>query len=287
MSWCNRTLISALLILQSTAGFAIYGGSTASGSYSYIVAIFNSSNTFLCGGSLISSQYVLTAASCVSAYQSSPGSLQLSIGDLTPYSTSSYSEVSNVYINSNYNSSSHRYNLALLKLTDEVDNTPVDLASLGSTTGKSVQVLGWGETTSSVMPTALLIATLETTANENCTSGVTYESSIMICADDPSANGTSNKIATCTGDTGGPLIYGGDLVGVGDFIEPDDSGYSCGDADYWSIFTKISGDGVTDWIDGYIDDSDSSVSVSSSGGSVQPWLAMWLLPLLWLFRRRG
>ena len=137
------------------------------------------------------------------------------------------------------------------------------------------------------MPSALQTATLETTVN-GCSSGVSYETAIMICADDPDSNGSSNKIATCTGDTGGPLIYSGDLVGVGDFIEPNDSGYSCGDADYQSIFSKLSADGVIDWIDGYIDDSDSSASVSNSGsGSFTPWLTVWLSMTLPWFRRRG
>ncbi|MEY4492149.1 MAG: hypothetical protein RL085_560, partial [Actinomycetota bacterium] len=116
--------------IQSEIGAAVYGGTTASiGDAPWQVAITDKSASnaydgFFCGGSLISNQWIITAAHCVVDEYDSPvaaSSLLIHLGSSRLSSTAKATRaISAVRVHSDYDSWSGVNDIALLKLTNPV-----------------------------------------------------------------------------------------------------------------------------------------------------------------------
>ncbi|KAM3598544.1 uncharacterized protein V6R79_019281 [Siganus canaliculatus] len=170
--------------------------------------VFVQHNETYCGGTLITNQWVLTAAQCVE----STFDLLVALGTntLNPVSiTGDIVSVSDVVLHPNYNPESLEHDLALLKLTSPVEFTPfiqpVCLAAEDSVfdEGTIFVSTGWGYIHTDVSlpsPRHLREVTLPLVSNEDCIkiySGVTDN---MICAGGEAGRGT------CYGDGGAPLM---------------------------------------------------------------------------------
>lgn len=181
--------------------------------------------TYLCGGSIVTINSILTAAHCVY------GSTQtLAIGgahDVTTIeATQQRISVSYYNIHPAYNPINRNNDVATLRLstpftfTTEIQPITLASATAGTLSGSNAQVTGWGSTSGSVnTPSATLLgAQLSVITNSVCTR--TYGSRIItssICA--------SSSIATpCTSDDGGPLTASlqgvTTQIGVYSFISP-------------------------------------------------------------------
>jgi secreted trypsin-like serine protease len=107
----------------------IGGFPVAAGTYPFFAMMLNSSNYFKCGGSLVSPEFLLTAAQCIDGRTSS--SIQFLIGALCPYESGNcgqYSEMKNaklIYKHPQYNSSTFDYDFALVQLTSRSTIQPV------------------------------------------------------------------------------------------------------------------------------------------------------------------
>lgn len=75
-------------------------------------------------------------------------------------------------------------------------------------TGTKVTILGWGLTEDGTPSTNLKVTKITVVPKKICSS--TYElekSDGIFCAQDPTTD-------SCSGDSGGPAVYGGQLVGI-------------------------------------------------------------------------
>ncbi|HWG97985.1 MAG TPA: DUF1986 domain-containing protein [Pilimelia sp.] len=188
--------LGALLAPTSAASAApvttepsyIIGGSTVS-SAPWIAAVHRNGQ-FTCSGTIISSQWVLTAAHCTGSGMSvRVGSVYRSSGGQTA-SVSTYST---------------RGDLAVLRLSTPVSASYVTLASTNPPVGSTNSIYGWGMTCySGCQPSPQL-----KTAQVRVTS-----TSARDAYGGPAIASTRITGNAWKGDSGGPQFYNGQQVGV-------------------------------------------------------------------------
>ncbi|TFJ97866.1 protein FAM187B [Platysternon megacephalum] len=198
-------------------GFSrIMGGQDAKeGNWTWQVSV-QEDGAHICGGSLISAQWVVSAAHCFnrslpdSAYRMNLGEYQLS----DPSPTQISSPVSRIVRHPNYNQSTLVADIALVQLTEPVNFTdtirPISLPgpSTPFPAGEVCWVTGWGLTGSGyTLPPPRTLQELQvplvdvSTCREHfgeCSLGIEED---MLCA---GALGVSRD--SCEGDSGGPLV---------------------------------------------------------------------------------
>jgi len=208
----------------------IVGGTeTEVNEYPWMAAISDSQESQFCGGTLIASQWVLTAAHCMfkDAQGTQPqtaGEIRVVLGEhdlLDSFESKIPKKVVNVskIINHpSYAPATSNNDIALLKLSESVDlntYTPSCLPSSGDNfEGQKAWVYGWGTTTSGgVSATKLQEVQVPVVSNSVCKTALQTDiTEAMLCA-----GGEKNKDG-CQGDSGGPLTIevGGAHVLIGD-----------------------------------------------------------------------
>ncbi|KAI9501895.1 hypothetical protein GGI26_000259 [Coemansia sp. RSA 1358] len=225
----------------------ILGGTTTNKSdYPFIVYLHNAAEKTFCGGSIISADWILTAAHCIKTAKASDIAVYIGQADYNP-DPSKASSVSSITTHPGYDDSTMVNDLSLLKLSSPITSSgnsstiSIDSTSVGD--GVTVTALGWGYTspTGSSASTQLKKGDLKTLSKAECSpkdSKFTGNNGATICV--AADTGTD----TCPGDSGGPLIRQVDgknvLVGITSFGTAG-SGQSitvnCGGNGMVSLFT--------------------------------------------------
>jgi len=241
----------APLYRNANSQYIIGGSEARPNRYPWQIRLITSKNgkTYLCGGSIIDKDWILTAAHCVansgrsydvvseSALKVTVGAHNIGLGsepgrvDMT---------VSRVIVHSQYNLQGNtEQDIALLKLTESITFTdtvqPICLPTSDISTSGSQQcsVTGWGETASGNTAKILRVAPIPILSDEQCR--IFWNSQYTdthVCAGVAQGH---NSDTSCEGDSGGPLSCGNPNVlhGVVSF----GSGISCQTAPV--IYTNV------------------------------------------------
>lgn len=261
-------VLYALLYLLSQSAVAdrkietrIVGGHDAlSGQYPFMVAILRAgvssvSLAQICGGSIISSKYVMTAAHCVTndsgvAYPSMLYEVGLGYTDLDKDSGERV-KVKSISVHPNYKQgASNNNDIALLELETLTTRQKVALANVADGTFENQEstAIGWGLTDpnkSNSYVSKLQEVGLPIVSNTDCHAAYGNEiTDNMICAGLFQGGKDS-----CSGDSGGPLLVSvsGKIkqVGIVSF------GSGCAEPNYYGVYARVSS--FASFIEPYLD----------------------------------
>jgi len=227
----------------------IVGGDEAlKNEYIYQIAI-RRFDQFQCGGSILSTNYIVTSAQCViqgtmDSYTVVAGDHNLNENDFTEQIRS----VSGIVIHPNFTENNPFVNdIALVRLSSRLQFNSVigniNMAPQGHLASGFAIASGWGsiEEGDGILSDVLRKVTLDVVSDDSCAAsyGAQFRGENMICAGRPDGGADS-----CDGDAGGPLMcfetgsrY---LCGVTSW------GNGCGRPNFPGVYTEISY--YSDWI---------------------------------------
>lgn len=255
----------------------IVGGYEAQpGAWPWMVAlIYDGSPTVFdgqfCGGSLVSSNWVLTAAHCVEGESATDFYVISGVHNLSTDAGTKLG-VKRIIQHPDFNSYTNNYDFALLELTGYAPQTPMAIYSgfpfegiSNTLTGEVATIIGWGSTSpyGDIYPEKLQQVELPIISNTTCNYSYPGEiSDNMLCAG-YSYGGKDS----CQGDSGGPLMVAveGQWVHAGVVSW----GYGCAQPGYYGVNARTSQ--ANNFIKQYVSDA---LFVPSPGAL--PWLMLLL-----------
>lgn len=279
------SLVPADRAEHSAEGTRVYGGIEATdGEFPFQVALLSAETLAsyegdpeaqfkaqFCGGSLIASTWVLTAAHCSvddEGYPITPDSVVVLTGTIDLLKGKQF-KVKNVFVNEKYDPYTLDFDIALYELESPVDIAPVAL-NFNPVNDGSVTVIGWGQTENEEYPRYLLKSDIGVVDNKQCNSGINEvfaadlkagvkDLALSYGIKEADADKVSDNLATllpdpltdnmicagvpeggrdsCYGDSGGPLVSAADgikQVGIVSW------GIECGTPKLFGVYSRVS-----------------------------------------------
>jgi hypothetical protein len=220
----------AIAVALGTGGAAvgIVGGGPAQKAPSWIGSLQSSNGDHGCGISLVTSTWAVTAKHCTEG-----GDLvQVRFGSLEYGSGGELVDVSDTV------SEPNGADVSLVQLSTAVSGAPVTIGSSSPAPGTAITLLGWGQTApepggSGASP---VLKELDTqVADDSSCSGGGIDGGTELCIE-----GSTDQTA-CYGDSGGPAVVGGMLVGA---TSRSGGGSTCGESD--TVYEDLTT--MRDWI---------------------------------------
>ncbi len=246
---------AAALALSATPSMAIVGGSNAApGEYPSVSEVIIG-QAFLCTGTLIAPNYVLTAGHCGSITGgtgvASPAgwpaaAIDVYIGSNKPGQGEKV-PVSSVTVEPNYLANSG-YDITLLKLSRNSTKTPTHVVGSGEASlwapSTLEEIVGFGTTSEGGdTPDTLQKAKVPITTDADCAKAYSdFDAKTMVCAGYPQG-GTD----TCQGDSGGPL-FGATSTGALKVVGSTSYGEGCARPGKPGVYARVADTPLREWI---------------------------------------
>ncbi|XP_017020396.1 chymotrypsin-2-like [Drosophila kikkawai] len=247
--------VIVLLAIASVAqalpmsGRVVNGTDSSVEKYPFVISLRGPSGSHWCGGSIISKQFVMTAAHCTDGSTANQLTVQYGVTTISAQGPNVV-RVKKIIQHEDYSpENSYANDISLLMLEepfefDGVTVAPVKLPQLAYATpqteeGSEGVLIGWGlNATGGVIQNTLQEVGLKVYSDEECTARHEGETDprYHICGGvDEGGKGQ------CSGDSGGPLLCQGQQVGIVSWsIKP------CTVAPYPGVYCKVSQ--YIDWI---------------------------------------
>ncbi|XP_013110294.2 trypsin alpha [Stomoxys calcitrans] len=201
-------------------GRIVDGVDAIEGQFPYQVSVWFE-GSHMCGGSIISPSYILTAAHCAYAGQDQvvdPSLLSVRAGSIYNNRGGQVASVSEITVHPSYNGNDS--DMALLKLSDPLEMNAnvraIELATEEPPLGSFVTTSGWGRLSEGgVRPETLHYLLVLGLPNANCKNWLPHLSNTSTCFVHLKGQGV------CNGDSGGPAVYEDKLVGVTSWVLGD------------------------------------------------------------------
>ncbi|XP_039713260.1 enteropeptidase [Pteropus medius] len=252
---CNRKSCGKKLVAQKVTSKIIGGNNAKEGAWPWITALYYN-DQLLCGASLVSNDWLVSAAHCVYGRNLEPSKWKAILGlHMTSNLTSPHVVtrlIDQIVINPHYNKRMKDNDIAMMHLEFKVNYTdyiqPICLPEENQLfpAGKICSIAGWGSVVYQG-PTVNILqdADVPLLSNEKCQQQMPEYNITknMVCA-----GYEEGGIDSCQGDSGGPLMCQENnrwlLVGVTSF------GYQCALPNRPGVYAWVPG--FTEWIQSFL-----------------------------------
>ena len=247
--------VCAALAFTATPSMAIVGGSNAApGEYPSVAEVIIAKG-FLCTGTLIAPDTVLTAGHCGSitggagvatpaAYP--PQAFDVYVGSNKPEQGEKVT-VSKVTAEPNY-LLTDGYDITILKLSSRSTKTPTPVSGTSEESlfapSTLETIVGWGTTSEGGdTPDTLQKAQVPIVADSTCGQAYSgFEAQTQICAGYPQGG-----VDTCQGDSGGPM-FGRTAAGALRVVGATSYGEGCARPNKPGVYARVGDDTLREWI---------------------------------------
>ena len=219
---------------------SVGSGETSAGAAPWAVALTDDNGNQFCGGTLVTPVKVVTAAHCTydqSTNQPRPiESLRAVTGRADLRTTAGEShQVDRAWTDPDYQGFTQGRDVAVLTLSDPAPERPLPVVGQGETApytpGTRGRIYGWGRTSESAPSSPVLRSVgIPVAEAPYCKHAYPeFDPRGMFCAGLPQGGKDA-----CGGDSGGPYVVDGRLVGIVSY------GTGCGRPGYPGVYTKLS-----------------------------------------------
>ncbi|EDV96357.1 chymotrypsin-1 [Drosophila grimshawi] len=254
LQWLALVQVFQVIAVPSELLGKIFGGKTSPvADYGFMVNL-RRRGMFRCGGTLISSSCVLTAAHCLENRHEHVDDLfvhaqQQCLGDSS--SAAHVRQAWYAWVSPHYCPQCNLdSDIAVIKLRQPFDIAgnatilPIDYNELPDSA--NLTVMGWGNTRNQYEPNwnqCLQTAKVNLVPQRECAQIMSSFAEItpnMLCALGP------NATDACQGDSGGPIVYNGRTVGIVSW------GFGCGSG-YPGVYTRLSSTSMTWFLKSFVE----------------------------------
>ncbi|XP_017111172.1 trypsin-4 [Drosophila elegans] len=202
----------------------------------------------ICGASILSSNWAITAAHCIDGHEQQPREFTLRQGSILRSTGGTVQPVKAIHKHPAYDRTDMNFDVALLRTADGALSSPlgkvapIRLPAVGEQISDSVSAIvsGWGHmsTTNPVLSPVLKSTTVLTVNQERCHNDLRHHGGVtdaMFCA-------AARNTDACQGDSGGPISSQGTLIGIVSW------GVGCADPYYPGVYTRLAHPTIRRWI---------------------------------------
>ncbi|CAF1507269.1 unnamed protein product [Adineta ricciae] len=255
---CNESASCGCSQYNAIVNSRIVGGEPAvNHSWGWAASLRVFSGIHICGGTILSPIYILTAAHCVDDPEIMNCNLKVAVGtDTLTDDEGQRIPVERIYLHPQWTPKTNENDIAVLKLITPIEffNTSVakicfpsisvSLATKFPKTDSSLVAIGWGSTTTPDGDTSNVLRQVTVQAIDSrerkCNNSINNPT-LQFCA--AVSNGGKD---TCLGDSGGPIMYFSEMHQRWMIAGITSYGRGCAVSIYGGVYTRISM--YIDWI---------------------------------------